>query len=43
MILQKYFVFGWVFARTFIIMFLPKYIDRRGGGWLYRNLVSETM
>lgn len=28
---QKYFVFEWEFAKTFIIMSLLKYIDRKGG------------
>lgn len=32
LVLQKYFVFEWVFAKTFIIMSLLKYIDIEVGG-----------
>lgn len=31
LVLQKYFVFEWIFAKTFVIMSLLKYIDRGGG------------
>lgn len=33
LVLQKYFVFEWIFAKTFIIMSLLKYFDRRGLEW----------
>lgn len=32
LVLQKYFVFEWIFAKTFI-MSLLKYIDRRESEW----------
>lgn len=43
LVLEKYFVFEWVFAKTFIIMSLLKYLHRKGRGRVYRNLISETM
>lgn len=43
LVLEKYFVFEWVFAKTFIIMSLLKYLHRKGRGRVYRDLISETM